>query len=62
MIEEIIGKLGPDNHALAVKIASIPEEIRGYGHIKERNLKIAKAKEVELLAAFRLPEKVRSAA
>ncbi len=62
VIEEIIGKLGPDNHALAVKIASIPEEIRGYGHIKDRNLKTAKAKEVELLAAFRSPEKVRSAA
>ncbi|MGH8597081.1 MAG: indolepyruvate ferredoxin oxidoreductase family protein, partial [Gammaproteobacteria bacterium] len=52
-IEEIIGKLAPDNHAVALKIASIPEEIRGYGHIKERNLKTAKAKEVELLAAFR---------
>ncbi|HKQ25007.1 MAG TPA: indolepyruvate ferredoxin oxidoreductase family protein [Burkholderiales bacterium] len=62
VIEEISGKLGPDNHALAVKIASLPEEIRGYGHIKERNLKTTKAKEVELLAAFRSPEKVRSAA
>ncbi len=62
VIEEIIGKLGLDNHALAVKIASIPEEIRGYGHVKERHLKVAKLKEADLLLALRSPEKVRSAA
>ncbi|MEK6209211.1 MAG: indolepyruvate ferredoxin oxidoreductase family protein [Pseudomonadota bacterium] len=62
VIEEIIGKLGPDNHALAVKIASIPEEIRGYGHVKERHLKAAKLKEADLLLALRSPENVRSAA
>ncbi len=62
VIAEIIGKLGPDNHALAVKIASIPEEIRGYGHVKERNLKTAKLKEADLLLALRSPEKVQSAA
>jgi indolepyruvate ferredoxin oxidoreductase len=62
VIEGIIGKLGPDNHALAMKIASIPEEIRGYGHVKERNLKAAKLKEADLLLALRSPESVRSAA
>ena len=61
-ITELIGKLSSDNHALAVKIASIPEEIRGYGHVKERNLGIAKAKQADLLAAFRSPEAVRTAA
>jgi len=61
-IEELVGKLNSDNHALAVKIASIPEEIRGYGHVKERNLGIARAKQADLLAAFRSPEAVRSAA
>jgi indolepyruvate ferredoxin oxidoreductase len=62
VVGEIAGKLGPDNHALAVQIASIPEEIRGYGHVKDASLKTAKAKEADLLAAFRSPEKVRSAA
>jgi indolepyruvate ferredoxin oxidoreductase len=61
-IEELIGKLSGDNHALAVQIASIPEDIRGYGHVKERNLGIAKAKQRDLLTAFRSPEAVRSAA
>jgi len=61
-IEELVGKLSSDNHALAVKIASIPEDIRGYGHVKARSLGIAKAKQADLLAAFRSPEAVRSAA
>ena len=62
MIAEVIGKLTADNHALAVRIASIPEEIRGYGHVKEANVKTARAKEADLLAALRSPEQVRSAA
>ena len=61
-IAELLGKLSSDNHALAVKIASIPEEIRGYGHVKERNLGVAKARQADLLAAFRSPEAVRTAA
>ena len=61
-IAELIGKLSSDNHALAVKIASIPEEIRGYGHVKERNLGVAKARQADLLAAFRSPEAARTAA
>lgn len=61
-IEELVGRLNGDNHALAVKIASIPEDIRGYGHVKERSLGIAKAKQADLLAALRSPEAARSAA
>ena len=36
-VDELLAKLDRDNHALAVEIASIPEQIRGYGHIKEAN-------------------------
>ena len=61
-IEDILPGLTADNHALAVRIVSIPEEIRGFGHVKERNLKQAKAKESELLAAWRAPSQMRSAA
>ena len=49
--------LTPDNHALAVELASIPEDIRGYGHVKEKALKDAKAKEAELLKAWHDPAK-----
>ena len=39
MVDELLGKLAPHNHALAVELASIPEHIRGYGHVKERHLR-----------------------
>ncbi len=61
-IDEIVTRLTPDNHALAVQIASIPEEIRGFGHVKERHLHAAKAKEAKLLEAFRAPQAARAAA
>ena len=54
-IAELAAALTPDNHALAVEIAKIPAEIRGYGHIKERNLAKAKQREASLLGAFRSP-------
>ncbi|HUF20865.1 MAG TPA: indolepyruvate ferredoxin oxidoreductase family protein [Burkholderiales bacterium] len=62
VISEILGRLNPENHALAVRIASLPEDIRGYGHVKEAHLEKAKLKETELLAALRAPQQVRSAA
>ncbi|MEN3278529.1 MAG: indolepyruvate ferredoxin oxidoreductase [Massilia sp.] len=51
-VSALLPKLSPENLAQAVAIASIPEDIRGYGHVKERHLKAAKAKETQLLAAF----------
>ncbi|MBF9197694.1 indolepyruvate ferredoxin oxidoreductase family protein [Microvirga terrestris] len=52
-IEEIVAKLNAGNHATAIGLAGIPQKIRGFGHIKERNLKAAKAEEADLLAKFR---------
>jgi indolepyruvate ferredoxin oxidoreductase len=37
-IESILGTLQPGNHPLAVEIARIPEQIRGFGHVKARHL------------------------
>jgi indolepyruvate ferredoxin oxidoreductase len=51
----LLAKLTADNLAQAVAIASIPEDIRGYGHVKERHLAAAKAKEAALMAAFDTP-------
>jgi indolepyruvate ferredoxin oxidoreductase len=56
LIDEIVAKLTPANHATAVGLATIPQKIRGFGPIKERNLASAKAEEAELLARFRSPE------
>ena len=53
LMSEVLGKLNADNHPLAVGLAVIPEKIRGFGHVKLRNLKAAKADEAALLEQFR---------
>jgi indolepyruvate ferredoxin oxidoreductase len=61
-IEGLLGRLDRDNLSIAVKIASVPEEIRGYGHVKERHLAGAKARRAELLQAFDAARPLRAAA
>ncbi len=60
-VDELLARLDRDNHALAVDIASVPENIRGFGHVKRRHLDAAKQNEAKLLAAFRAPRTVRAA-
>jgi len=40
---------------LAVAIASVPLEIRGYGHVKRRSIDVARDREAELMARLRQP-------
>ena len=54
-IKSLLPGLDQHNHALAVEIASLPEEIRGYGYIKEDNVKKAKEKLDKLLNCWRNP-------
>jgi indolepyruvate ferredoxin oxidoreductase len=54
-VESLLGKLDDERLPIAVEIAGIPELIRGYGHVKDRHLKDAKAREAELLEQFRDP-------
>ena len=61
-LERVLAKLTTANHALAVQLASLPEEIRGFGHIKMRNVAAARKKLEELLARFEHPEVQRAAA
>ncbi|HET7671282.1 MAG TPA: indolepyruvate ferredoxin oxidoreductase family protein, partial [Burkholderiales bacterium] len=61
-VERLLKGLTPANHALAVQIAALPDEIRGYGHIKARNLAAARKKQAELLARFDGTEPERAAA
>jgi indolepyruvate ferredoxin oxidoreductase len=62
VIDEVLARLGHDNHRLAVDLAAIPDRIRGYGHVKEGNLKAAKRSEAMLLTALREPPAGLSAA
>jgi indolepyruvate ferredoxin oxidoreductase len=51
-VERLLARLTAQNHALAVQIASIADEIRGFGHIKARSIDPARKKRDELLARF----------
>jgi indolepyruvate ferredoxin oxidoreductase len=53
LLDELIARLSPDNHHLAVGLAAIPEKIRGFGPVKMRHLTAAKADEAALLGQFR---------
>ncbi|MBT5496655.1 MAG: indolepyruvate ferredoxin oxidoreductase family protein, partial [Alphaproteobacteria bacterium] len=55
VIEGLLRDLTPENHGTAVEIAALPEQIRGYGHVKERSIAEAKSRESELLEEFRNP-------
>jgi len=55
-VEEIVAQLTVENHAAAVDLASVPDEIRGYGHVKEKSLVAARKLHEERLQAFRHPQ------
>ncbi len=52
-LDELLDSLTRENLPIAVEIASLPEEVRGFDTVKERLLEAARHKEAELLAAFR---------
>ena len=52
-IEELLRGLSAARLPLAAEIASIPDEIRGFGHVKERNLQAARVKWDRLMAQWR---------
>jgi indolepyruvate ferredoxin oxidoreductase len=63
ILDEVLAKLTPDNHHIAVALAAIPEKIRGFGHVKQQHLTAAKADEAALLEQFRAgsPELLKAA-
>jgi indolepyruvate ferredoxin oxidoreductase len=62
LIEMVCRNLSRDNHSVAVELASIPEKIRGYGHVKEAAIIESKAHEKQALAIFYNPELAKTAA
>jgi len=61
-IDEVLAGLTAARLALAVDIARIPEDIRGYGHVKQRHLIAARAKWQALMQQWRQPTDSRAAA
>jgi indolepyruvate ferredoxin oxidoreductase len=61
-IEQVLASLSAANHAQAVEIARIPEQIKGFGHIKERNLAAARVQWEQLMRQWQQPDGARHAA
>ncbi|HEU0159553.1 MAG TPA: DUF6537 domain-containing protein, partial [Hyphomicrobiaceae bacterium] len=62
LLDELSQRLSPQTHATATALASLPLEIKGFGHIKLRNYKAAKVREAALLAQLRNPAAALKAA
>ncbi|HTD29069.1 MAG TPA: DUF6537 domain-containing protein, partial [Xanthomonadaceae bacterium] len=61
-IDTLLAGVSPDNLALAVDIASVPERIRGYGHVKEAHLAQALPQLKALMQRWRETAALRKAA
>ncbi|WP_281684352.1 indolepyruvate ferredoxin oxidoreductase family protein [Thalassobaculum salexigens] len=61
-MERLADGLSPQTHPVAVDLALVPEQIRGYGHVKEAHVERAEAKVKALEEQLRNPDAARKAA
>jgi len=52
-IDEVLVSLKTENHALAVKVANVTEQIKGFGHVKEKHLAAVMVQWQSCMDAFR---------
>ncbi len=62
MVDRLLVDLDHARLGVAVQLASLPEQIRGFGHVKERHLQAAQTRRQELLAQYDHPQTVAQAA
>jgi indolepyruvate ferredoxin oxidoreductase len=66
LVRRIAGALTPETRAIAMELARLPQNVRGFGHVKERNAQAAATRQQRLLADFeqlsRQPAPARAAA
>jgi indolepyruvate ferredoxin oxidoreductase len=60
-IERLLPELASENLALATVYASVPDLVRGFGHVKAANMKKAEAKYAELEASLAAPPLLKAA-
>jgi indolepyruvate ferredoxin oxidoreductase len=54
LVDELLQRLSPRTLNLSVELASLPDGIRGFGHVKERNIRTAKMRWAALLVNLRM--------
>jgi indolepyruvate ferredoxin oxidoreductase len=53
LVNELADSVTEKNLAVAIELARLPDDIRGFGHVKEANVQAAQARRSELLASYR---------
>ena len=53
LVDEFCATLDRDRFAVALRLANLPDDIRGFGHVKERNRLAAVKKKERLLSEYR---------
>ena len=53
LLDELVAGLSDDNYEAALELAQLPEKLRGFGHVKERNREKLAVRKAELLRQFR---------
>lgn len=61
-VERIVEALSEDNVTQAMELAKLPQSIRGFGHVRERNFLAAQEKRHELLQNFRVTASIAAKA
>ncbi len=62
LVAELLANMSQKNYPTAVRLASLPEQIRGFGHVKERNVAAVSSERDRLLQQFRAGGGVEMAA
>ena len=52
LVEQLVDELTPDNHAAALALAALPDRVRGFGHVKARNVEAKQHERERMLAEF----------
>ena len=53
LIQELMNSEGSKNLELIIQIANVPDSIKGFGHVKERSIKLAEIRWSKLMEEWR---------
>ncbi|HRD78925.1 MAG TPA: 2-oxoacid:acceptor oxidoreductase family protein, partial [Hyphomicrobiaceae bacterium] len=56
LLDEIGTRLAPETHGIALALARLPEDIKGFGHVKHGNYEAVRRRETALVARLRDPK------
>ena len=62
LVDEFCATLDEDRFDAALQLAKLPDEIRGFGHVKERNMAAVATKRERLIERYRATVKMAATA